>query len=232
MVPHELSLVLQNEIIRARFMADPDLVGGLMNRLGDVQHQAINAKGVSLQDFQVRPLDQEHVGTATQWVHDVSFAVGLDVAKPAPEGDEEAWQRWQSLLAAAQQVQDSVEEPGAIPQFLIVEFVWDNGGGDDNLFTQGFWTNKADGETVSAFQEALEAIKNDDGPFYDLSWYGPDDLTVGESLDDLSEKLSPFKAQVPLLFEMISNLRSIERSHQLSEQLPAPPAPRRAGPRF
>lgn len=230
MVPHELSLVVDKELVRARFMADPEAVMQLGELFSEAELQLLSAR-VDLQNLQVRRLDTEDIGTASQWVLDVSFETGFRLDTPTPEGEEEAWGRWNALFQCAQEVDAALQEPGAQPTFMVVEFVWENGGGDDNAFTQGFWVNKAASDPLNGFEEVLNDIQDQDGHFYDVTWLNSKGLDVGISLDGLAQRFSGLKAKAPKLLALVSSLRALERAHQLDEQLP-PSMPKRSGPRF
>lgn len=82
--------------------------------------------------------------------------------------DDEDGAPWNQVRELAAQI-DRIAEGCASPRPMLVEFVWNNGGGDDNLFGQAFLADVAgpDNEALlEAFADALELAGDD--AFYDF----------------------------------------------------------------
>lgn len=233
MIPYELSVVLGGHIVRSRFLAEKEVVERLLHRVhSQVQNEMLKAKDLSVNEFQILRLDGEERGTAKGWVETVASALYIQLNQPAEEGEEESLALWQALMAQAQAIDASLNDSDAVPQFMVGEFVWDNGGGDDNVFSQGFWTNANASSLFGEFLDTLETIEQTDAPFYDMGWEGGRAIDAGLSLGQLREALQPLQKQLPTLVDAVSSLHSYERNQALEESLPQPTPARRSGPRF
>lgn len=98
--------------------------------------------------------------SATHLVDTITDAIEIDESN-----DGAGWDRVRALAAKIDQAADGC----ATAKALLVEFVWNAGGGDDNLFGQGFSADVAGPENealVDEFAKALQAAAGD--AFYDF----------------------------------------------------------------
>lgn len=142
----------------------------------------------------------------------------VEVIENETSSDEDVnWKQLHRLAAA-------VDEKGLQPNEVgtMVEFVWDNGGGDDNLFSQGFDGSMSSKEGM-AFASALEGLVNA-GLVYDLDVYEDvPDPTVYESVQDLLNWVGSVEKEMPCLSGFLRSAKSMELQERLENVLPAAP---------
>lgn len=147
------------------------------------------------------------------------------------EEDEEDEYRvdWKGFKAAAQALDAQVSLSQAGREPVLVEFVWDNGGDDDNLFGQGF-VGLSGSPHLAEVKRHLESLE-EAGQVYDLSFSDPRRPSIGENqIQDLID-WSNAHPQMPVLANFLKQAKSFDASVVLEDQLPAVDVPRR-GPRF
>ncbi len=235
--PFELSFILNDEIQRCRFFAEPSLVEGVLKRLHSaVQMEMVNSSHFSASEFQILPLGVEHSGTAKHLVETIAEALGIELGNSQEENDQDddSWARWKKLEACAVKIDEFSEKiPEEKREYWSVEFIWDNGGGDDNAFGQGFLMDPNRPQSFQRFCEALEDIENEEGPFYDVCWESQSMMEDAMSLPELEALVAPLG--VPSFHQAISSLITSLRAEELENTLPpaeeAPPSKPR-GPRF
>lgn len=133
--------------------------------------------------------------------------------------DDEEDEPWNRVRELAEQI-DRLTESCANPQFMLVEFVWNNGGGDDNLFGQAFLADVAgpDNEALlEAFSEALEQAGND--AFYDFGMQ-TDSSDNYMSIDDLIQMGADEGEEYPELAALADALNTETTQEPDSGQAP------------
>lgn len=140
--------------------------------------QDSKASSVDVGDIQVYPVGGSHKGGAQELVDDLVSALWLSEEDQAEQGIE-------ALLGLARQVDSQAREIS--DQSHLVEFVWNNGGGDDNPFGQSFQVNSQHAETAEQFSDALEAWLVDHDHGYDYSCGAETDKHPLLSLEDAVE---------------------------------------------
>ena len=162
------------------------------------------------QAFQVFTLDSAgSAGTAVELVKEITDAIGLD----EKEEDEQA--KWTPVQEMAVQLDGLDQAHGCNP--LFIEFIWDNGGSDDNVFTQSFAfpADNPEGEALLArFHTALEDVGGDE--FYDLAIHEGEAVLSFDELRSLVAGLDEEDAPgLKVLLEQVAALEAPEE--------PAPP---------
>lgn len=151
--------------------------------LQDVSRE--QTKAVGLEDWEVLPLAADAQGRyleneedgASSAIHLVETAwsglsnplAALDTAQPVSAWDHACdpeelavWRRWHALSEKL----DALPQP---KQTYRIEWTWDNGGDDDNLFAQCVQVSAtpAAKKIWRQWQEVFEEIAESFGPFYD-----------------------------------------------------------------
>ena len=128
--------------------------------------------------------------------------------------------KWKQLRRLA----EAVDKKGLQPTepATMVEFVWENGGGDGNLFTQGFDGSLSSKEGM-AFTAALESLESA-GLVYDLAIYEDvPDPTAYESVQELLTWVEGVEKEMPCLGGFLRSAKSMELQERLENVLPAAP---------
>jgi len=144
--------------------------------------------------------------SAFELVDVILSAMNIEPANPD-------YQRFSSLLLAAENLDALVESNYENSIEMGVEFVWDNGGGDDNLFTHHFRSYPSDQEAV--FFDSLRKLEGEDDFFYDLIFFKaqeerPDVISLDEMLQ-VAQSLSGTKPLVDFLL----SVQSVDRREKL-----------------
>ena len=134
---------------------------------------------------------------------------------------------WSHIDKLAEDVSKEVENhPDS--RNICVEFVWNCGGGDDNIFTDSF-DGVIDGPATQKLIEALEEMAEDGDHFYDFTTYDPQD---GHINDVGVEEIIDLVAQdsYPEVMEFFQALRSADMRFKLNalagHTQKAPPSPK------
>lgn len=171
-----------------------------------------------ISDVQVYPISEEP---------DESAAIELVDILDDANYDEDEKDNLASLRILAEKVDLAAEKPGAEKETYLVEYVWDNGGGDDNAFSQGVCVNKKARKANKAFFDALEIYLDD--KTYDLSY------TPASNLKDLemsfTDALEATREVLEELGHPLKRLDVILQAAQLEQDTPAVTRKRR-GPRL
>lgn len=121
---------------------------------------------------------------------------------------------WSRIDELAQEVSKEVQAYPT-PQKICVEFVWNCGGGDDNIFTDSF-EGIMDGPATQAFLDALEEMAEDGDHFYDFAAYDPQDGHINDvGIDEILSKVR--EEGTPQIVEFIQALRSVDMRVKLDE---------------
>lgn len=142
---------------------------------------------------------------------------------------EEEGMDWKGFKAAAQALdaEVSMSQDGHVP--VQVEFVWDNGGDEDNLFGQGF-VGLNGSPHLAEVKRHLQSME-DVGLVYELGFSDPSLPSIGENqVQDLIDWCQGHP-ELPVLANFLRQAKSFDASAVLDEQLPVADVPRR-GPRF
>ena len=170
------------------------------------------------QAFQVFPLDLEaSAGTAVALVKAITDAIGLEFR------EEEDQAQWTLVQTLAVQLDGLAQVHEGNP--LTVEFIWDNGGNDDNVFTQSFVfpVDLPEGEALLArFHGALENASG--GDFYDLAIHEGDTALSCSELRSLVAGLD--EEDAPGLKALLEQVAALEAPED-----PALPRPPRKSPK-
>lgn len=184
-----------------------------LNQLADRVSVEVAQARVDIQGFsflQEVSSSSEGLGTA------LDLVVLLENETCSDEGVK--WKQLRRLAAAVDKKGLSPNEPGT-----VVEFVWENGGGDDNLFAQGFGGSLSSKEGM-AFASALESLESA-GLVYDMAIYEdvPEPTAYG-SVQDLLTWVEKVGKDMPYLNEFLRSAKSMELQERLGNVLPAAPA--------
>jgi hypothetical protein len=132
-----------------------------------------------------------------------------------------------ALRKLAEKVDQSAQKPGAQKEIFLIEYVWDNGGGDDNAFAQNVCVNKKSRATNQAFFDALEAYleyRSYDFVATPLSMVAERELSFREALEGTRDALIS-------LGQPTTRFNAIWEAMELQEKT-APAPRRRTGPRL
>ena len=226
LLPFCLSFVHDQHLAQARFLATQDQGERLMDRAAALQ-PGLNVGAADVQNLTVYPLSASD-GSPLGARHLVDTVVEAIDADPSS-----ALSQVQALADAIDAAVLKAQRSSTVePALFEVEFVWDNGGGDDNAFSQGFavppgptWAKKA-----AAFGEALCDLGENEGWFYDGSCARIDDGPQAFPLKALMtwvRKETSLTQQAPELIALLDEVRAVEAHHALDAHTPAVPKARR-----
>ena len=160
----EIAFIHDGERVQAQFMANPEQ----MALLADLE-QALAPEGIPQLGSLV--LDMAVTGNATELVDTIRTALSLGDITQEQVGLEPMDRAWARAADLARQIDALAKDQPTQP--LILEFIWDNGGGDDNIFSQGFLSavGPQGDELADLFFDAItEAGQND---YYDVGLSPP-----------------------------------------------------------
>jgi hypothetical protein len=109
----------------------------------------------------VRLMSDEGIGTALEALDTIGTAVGESVAAPSSPA-------FAVLVEQAKAIDAEAAVPTATTVCQSIEFIWDNGGGDDNAFAQSFMAQKQSAR-VDVFADALDGWLTEEGHAYDFA---------------------------------------------------------------
>lgn len=185
-IPHALSFVLDESRHEVDFLATPSEATSLWRRLEAIRTADLVAGHDTVQDWQVRPLTQSEPGSAVHLVDTIVEALALD---------EEEDAQIEALMTKAK-ANDALAGASGNTVGHVVDFVWDNGGGDDNCFTQAFLSASHDegSRASAAFVDALEDWLDNEGHAYDFT-FGPvqtsgPEQPMAEAVQELADELA------------------------------------------
>lgn len=186
----EICFIYDSQRVQTHLLANSAQIK-LLEQFSDQHHGLDNP-----QAFHVLSISPETAdGTATHLIDTLTDAIGFDEL----EEDEQA--QWNAVLALANDIDQRAEQVGAATTILTTQFIWNNGGGDDNVFTQcfGACVGGADNDALlDRFHTALEEAGEDH--FYGL------DIENGwsaMSLDDLQQWVSDNEDDMPEQFKVL-----------------------------
>lgn len=191
--PHQISFILDKQRYQQNFLIAPDDGRALYLRLSQ-EVDGLKTEGFALSlimdmsDLQVYPLSPssgEGAMAAQSLLENIASALDLDY-----DTDEtlapviEKAKALDSITAAL-----SEDET----QGTLVEFTWNNGGGDDNAYADTFCSTKVVSGASGHFEDALENWMQDEGHAYDFSFMDadkePPTMDASAALEDLSGTL-------------------------------------------
>lgn len=207
-VPYEIAWIQNGWRVQTHVLIPPatlPTLDGLSNRVRATQPLMDEIQGF---DFLQLPSGDEPTNDPPTGLLDTIMS-SLDI-----DEDHEDYEKLAPLVQAAEALDDLVAANPDKTAERGVEFVWDNGGGDDNLFTQHF-LSVPDSPEEAKFIELLEAFGGLD-PFYDFTCFSPgqarNDLA---SLDDLVDIASEMSDAQPLVDFLVA-VRAVDRRNRLT----------------
>lgn len=213
-IPHAVSFILDGTRHEVDFLATPAEATALFSKLETVRLADLLAGRDTVQDWQVRPLSKEEPGSAAHLLETITEEVFMD------DADELAKVAALKTLAEANDALAGIGPTGA---GHVVDFAWDNGGGDDNCFTQSYQVASGEaGERASeAFADALEDWLVSEGHGYDFS-IGPvqtarSEQSMAEAIQDLAGEMEDHDEPSSLASTWAKQLRET-----VAETAPAP----------
>lgn len=175
---YEISCVLDSNAWQYRFMATEGAPERVRDQIADVLLDVVG-------DFQIYAPTSGGENAA-------HLVETLMEALSHCEGSE-----LESAFAAAKglsaEVDAEAEAAGAAAVARDMEFVWDNGGGDDNCFTQGYMAGPGSLKSA-AFEAALEAAMEDHA--YDIGFSNADSLDEVVRQSGLQNALAELAAAI------------------------------------
>lgn len=161
-----------------------------------------------ISDIQVYLISEELHGGSAEEIIDI-IKSNEDIEEP---------DAFNALMALAQTVDIKAGEKNATLEHVLVEFIWDIGGGDDNAFAQSMTVNKNESGLNAKFFDALGDYL-DLGVAYDFSVItqdGYDDMknTMEDALSSTIEMIEDIFEKVP------GRIQSILDSLKLEKQTP------------
>lgn len=179
--------------------ANSDLIGG-------------NISGLSFIELPARSTDQSS--------GDVDELVSI--LKDNIEADDEQDSPWPGIDALAEAVSKEVKE-SQVAQEICVEFIWDVGGGDDNIFTQSF-QGVPNGKATQEFIDAMEKLGEETGGYYDFITYNPTSGHVQDiGIDELVDLAN--KGDQPQVSDFFHTLQSMDMRLRLLDIAHTPSVP-------
>jgi hypothetical protein len=170
----QLSFILDRQLRQFNFLATQQEVDRVVHSLSDV------LRG-SVQDFQIYTPSS----ASKTIVADGSAAHLIETLEEAcePSGAAEKSEFARVAELSERVDAESAISPGAVS---ILEFVWSNGGGDDNAFGQSYLA-PADKSLSDEFEKAVSGLM---GRYsYDLSFNAPSDHEPEGDMEDALEVL-------------------------------------------
>lgn len=211
----EISFLLHDDFSQFQFMGSSALADEIRDALeADLEPVNLTDKG----DIQVYCVDCDP-GSAMELLTVILENSCLD------EDCEETNAQIQAMKAMAERID---EAPGnGNPQPWLMEFIWDNGGGDDNAFSQAFCVSEDQQATATAFVDQLTDFMEEEGIAYDISG-APE-----QNKHELMTPAAAVQATIAVLAQHklpAERLGAIAQSHQLAQDTPAATArARRSG---
>lgn len=117
-------------------------------------------------------------GHLVDTIQEAIFQEGMD-DENVEDDDRHTWKTLHDMAARIDEHASKAEKPST----YLVEFVWENGGGDDNLFGQSFDADDTNAEHIGRlerFVNALEKALDEGGHSYD---FGYTKQTIGQVMD-------------------------------------------------
>ena len=173
-------------------------------------------------------------GSAGDLLNVIAEAISLEFDD---ESEPEEEQAWDNLVALAERV-DSVSSPDLALVPVSVDFVWDNGGGDDNAFSDGFLCCQADPENLEAAYQFVEALKEwgeNESHWYDFSYIVAPTLDPHEDRMNLEDFAAWMSESEGVMAQCLAPVIEAAESHELQVKMEsslAAPVVSRTGPRL
>lgn len=221
----EVGFVADGQRYQAKIKITPQQAAELDQQV-DAVDEELRTKG-GIQGFSFVPgMSDEISSTATELFETLHGAIG--------EYEEDV--DWAAFKSACQNLDRQVAASSGQAVAMMVDFVWDNGGDDDNLFTQGYVGlpgNPAHDEVEHHLANLEEA-----GCIYDLSVQpmqpvSPDQHATRTEPNETQALLEwvQHRADLPVLEKFVRQARSFDASIYLDGKLGDGQSPRR-GPRM
>jgi hypothetical protein len=186
---YQISFILEGHRYQQDVRMDASTADALRSRLDG------KASRMDLQDLQVYSLneskDRFDAFSALDLLATITEAVNVDLS--AIDEDEEPGLEDLRLLADALSASTESADANSLVA-TQVDFTWDNGGGDDNAFTDGYASPASMVSQREAFEEALSDWLEASGHAYDVCYQeisdDPDDeTTLVSGLESLIDTL-------------------------------------------
>lgn len=132
---------------------------------------------------------------------------------------------WTKAEELAEKLDATVADPDS--KHIIVEFIWECGGWDDNIFTQGF-IGVPGSSLVSEFVQELERIGEESGEFYDFTSFDPSEGHVDDiGIEGLLE--AAYEVGDKILIDFVKAVQAADyrtKLNDIASARPATPSPR------
>ena len=212
---HEISFAYDGARHQAWVRLSPGHAEALQKISKDVQEQSRNA-GFLLQNFSLMEVSDHDTGDAESIVETMEHETR----------DEDM--DWKGFMETAQAIDAEAEVSPGYAAYHLVEFVWDNGGGDDNLYGDGFMAIQ-NSPHLKRFQQYLDQAE-ELGILYDSS-VAPKPPGEESGLQEMID-WSETQPDMAALRDFLKVVLVPKRAEALEEAWPSVPAPRKPGPRF
>lgn len=214
----EVGFVADGQRYQAKIKITPQQAAELDKQV-DAVDEELRTKG-GFQGFSFVPgMSDEISSTATELFETLHGAVG--------EYEEDV--DWTAFKSACQNLDRQVAASSGDAVAMMVDFVWDNGGDDDNLFTQGYVG--LPGNPVHDEVERHLASLEEAGCIYDLSVQPMHPVSPGQNETQALLEWVQHRADLPVLEKFVRQARSFDASIYLDGKLDDGQSPRR-GPRM
>lgn len=208
-VPYEIAWIQNGQRVQTHVLIPPaalPTLDGLSNGVRAAQPFMDEVQGFEF--LRLPPQDETTSDPPSALLDTIISALGI-------EEDDEDYDRLTSLIEATSALDELVDAHPDKATERGVEFVWDNGGGDDNMFTQHFLSVPNSPEEAKFF-ELLEEFGGRDA-FYDFTYFSPgqgrDDLA---SIDDLVDIASEMSDAQPLV-DFLTAVSAVDRRDRLAD---------------
>ena len=213
---YEISFLLDDELCQHQFIGEQSVAEEIRLALeADLKAIDFTRKG----DIQVYDAGSAEAGGAEELVETILNAACVD------DEDEDIQAKIKALHALAAEVDARAQATAADKRVAyLAEFIWNNGGGDDNPFSQAFQVGARGKKTANGFIQALNDVLEDGDIAYDFSC-APEDgkhevLSIPDALQATIDTLAQAGVAAP-------RLEQLRQAHQLDATVTTPSTPRR-----
>lgn len=229
---HQISFILNKHRYQENFLVDAEEGRALGQRLRQAQKRLRDegfglALTMDMSDLQVYPLMPHSGNIESALALVATIADALDVAL-----DDKTLA---AVLVTAEALDALV---GGLPEDQIqtvnLDFTWNNGGGDDNGYSDCFCSTRTPPRAGGAFEAALENWMEAQGHGYDMVFQNREEaqatMCAGEALDGLGQTLLDNSGGDPasllhawglVLTGEAAAWKALERASNLDQTLPA-----------
>lgn len=212
----ELTFLIDGKLDRVAFLSpSPSSQADIGRALDEAIQRFVDLAPGQSHGLSLLPLSSSDPvrGSAQELLQTLSSAVSWE-----EDGGSPVWDQLQALAQAI----DSQAQNSASTDSLLVEFVWDNGGGDDNPFGDGFVFAKDKEEQrtqAHAFVEALEQWGEGEGFWYDFTVSHGSSVDPHEGRMHVEDFIAWVEESPSPIAQAMAPLAQAIGSHHLSAQM-------------